>query len=305
MTPFPILVSSAGRRGALVQILRRSLAHLSLGGPILATDVSGYAAAFHLADRGIVVPPQSDPGFVDALLEICEREQVRLVVPTHDGELPLLAAARDRFADDRDDGLDLVARDDRDRPGQGADTRLADRARVSDRPPGNRRRRAGRGGGVAVAADREAALRLGRHRRRALRLGVRPAGGRRRRAGARARRRAHRRRARAARRPLPGGGAAAADRGPRRRGRQGRHRPARRPRVARPQHRGDAAGRLRRAQRAGLRGRRRAARDRGQRPVRRRLPARLRGGRASTRVDDRGDPRASVDASPTTGARAS
>src|SRR5205085_8222997 len=70
-----------------------------LGGPVVATDVSGYAAAFHLAARGIVVPPHADPGFVDALLEICEREQVRLVVPTHDGELPLLAAARDRFAD--------------------------------------------------------------------------------------------------------------------------------------------------------------------------------------------------------------
>jgi carbamoyl-phosphate synthase large subunit len=97
MTPFPILVSSAGRRGALVGILRRSLANLGLSGPILATDVSGYAAAFHLADRGIVVPPQADPGFVDALLDVCERERVRLVVPTHDGELPLLAAARDRF----------------------------------------------------------------------------------------------------------------------------------------------------------------------------------------------------------------
>ncbi len=81
-----------------MSILRRSLANLGLTGPILASDVSGYAAAFHLADRGIVVPPQSDPGFVAALLQICEREGVRLVVPTHDGELPLLAAARERFA---------------------------------------------------------------------------------------------------------------------------------------------------------------------------------------------------------------
>jgi carbamoyl-phosphate synthase large subunit len=98
MEPFSILVSSAGRRGALVGILRRSLANLGLAGDIIASDVSGYAAAFHLADRGFVVPPQSDPGFVDALLELCEREHVRLVVPTHDGELSLLAGARDRFA---------------------------------------------------------------------------------------------------------------------------------------------------------------------------------------------------------------
>ena len=98
MEAFGILVSSAGRRGALVAILRRALAQLGLEGPIVAADVSGYSAAFHLADRGALVPPQSDPGFVDALLELCEREAIRLVIPTHDGELPLLAAARDRFA---------------------------------------------------------------------------------------------------------------------------------------------------------------------------------------------------------------
>ena len=160
MTPFPILVSSAGRRGALVAILRRSLANLGLTGPILASDVSGYAAAFHLADRGIVVPPQSDAGFVDALLEICEREQVRLVVPTHDGELPLLAAARDRFAAVGTTVSISDARDDRDRPRQGADARLADRARLPDRPPGHRVADVlAAAASLAVAADREAALR--------------------------------------------------------------------------------------------------------------------------------------------------
>jgi carbamoyl-phosphate synthase large subunit len=81
-----------------VAILRRALANLGLEGPIVASDVSGYSAAFHLADRGALVPPHADPGFVDALLELCEREAIRLVIPTHDGELPLLAAARDRFA---------------------------------------------------------------------------------------------------------------------------------------------------------------------------------------------------------------
>jgi len=98
MDRFGILVSSAGRRGALVAILRRALANLGLDGPVVASDVSGYSAAFHLADRGLLVPRQSDPGFVDALLELFEREAIRLVVPTHDGELPPLAAARDRFA---------------------------------------------------------------------------------------------------------------------------------------------------------------------------------------------------------------
>lgn len=95
--PFGVLVSSAGRRGALVQLLRQTLRELGLTGEVAASDQSPLSAAFHLADRGELVPPQTDPGFIDALLEICERRRIRLLIPTHDGELPILAAARTRF----------------------------------------------------------------------------------------------------------------------------------------------------------------------------------------------------------------
>lgn len=97
-TRFPILVSSAGRRGALVGILRRTLADLGLDGEIVATDMTPLSSALQLADRRAVVPPQTDPDFVDATLAVCREHGVRLVVPTHDGELPLLSDARERFA---------------------------------------------------------------------------------------------------------------------------------------------------------------------------------------------------------------
>jgi carbamoyl-phosphate synthase large subunit len=98
-TRFPILVSSAGRRGGLVGILRRTLADLGLDGEIVATDMTALSSALQLADRRAVVPPQTDPGFVDATLAVCRAHGVRLVVPTYDGELPLLSAARERFAE--------------------------------------------------------------------------------------------------------------------------------------------------------------------------------------------------------------
>ena len=96
---FPILVSSAGRRGALVGILRRTLADLGLDGEIVASDMTPLSSAAQLADRRVVVPTQGDPSFIDATLEACRTHGVRLLVPTHDGELPLLAAARERFAE--------------------------------------------------------------------------------------------------------------------------------------------------------------------------------------------------------------
>ena len=85
--PYNVLISSAGRRVSLLTAFRQSLTDLGLSGRILATDMSRSSAARWSADSSFDVPPCSDPGFVPALLEICDREQVRLIVPTIDTEL--------------------------------------------------------------------------------------------------------------------------------------------------------------------------------------------------------------------------
>lgn len=57
------------------------------------------SAAFHEADEGFLVPPCDDDGFIPALLELCSREHIGLIVPTIDTELQALAEQRDRFRD--------------------------------------------------------------------------------------------------------------------------------------------------------------------------------------------------------------
>ncbi len=96
---FNILVSSAGRRVALVQILRRTLSDLGLRGRILATEITRVASAWQAADGGFLVPRCSDSDFVPELLKICRSESVQLLVPTIDPELEPLATARAAFAD--------------------------------------------------------------------------------------------------------------------------------------------------------------------------------------------------------------
>jgi len=95
---FNVLLSSAGRRVALLQAFRRALARLELAGGVFAADASRLSSAFHLADRAFPVPPCTDPSFIPAMLELCERWSVRLLVPTIDTELPVYAAHRERFA---------------------------------------------------------------------------------------------------------------------------------------------------------------------------------------------------------------
>lgn len=94
---FNVLISSAGRRVAQVDIFRRTLRAMGLDGEVLATDMSPLSSAFHSADRSILVPPCTDPAFVDTMLELCERQSVRLLVPALDPELPIYAANRHLF----------------------------------------------------------------------------------------------------------------------------------------------------------------------------------------------------------------
>jgi carbamoyl-phosphate synthase large subunit len=102
MTPdraeaFNVLLSSAGRRVALLNILRRTLREMDLPGKVFAADSSKLSSAFHSADRAFQVPSCASAEFVPAMLDICRRHGVRLLIPTIDQELPVYAEHRDRF----------------------------------------------------------------------------------------------------------------------------------------------------------------------------------------------------------------
>ncbi len=92
-----VLISSAGRRVALMDAFRGALGRLDLPGAVLAADASRLSAGFHHADRAYQVPRCLAPEFVPFMLDLCRRERVRLLVPTLDTELPVYAAHRAEF----------------------------------------------------------------------------------------------------------------------------------------------------------------------------------------------------------------
>lgn len=91
-----VLITSVARKVPLVRAFRGATA--ALGGRVVGADVSPLAAGLYEADEARVVPRSNDVTFIPVLLELCERDDIGLVVPTRDEELPVLAAARDRFA---------------------------------------------------------------------------------------------------------------------------------------------------------------------------------------------------------------
>jgi len=96
---FDVLISSAGRRVGLMTCWRRSLDALGLKGRILAADMSKLSSAAALADGAFIVPRCTSDEFVPFMLDLCRRENIRVIVPTIDTELPVYAEHRQAFKD--------------------------------------------------------------------------------------------------------------------------------------------------------------------------------------------------------------
>lgn len=95
--PFAVMLSAAGRRVALLQLLRQSIEQLGHFPRVVATDISPLGAAYQLADERRIVPRYSDNGCLEALLSICRECRIRLIIPTIDPDLPFFAQHREAF----------------------------------------------------------------------------------------------------------------------------------------------------------------------------------------------------------------
>lgn len=93
-----VILSSAGRRVALMECFRSALRELGERGSVVAIDAALSAPAGHAADEFRLIPRCDEPGFGRALHEIACQESTALIVPTIDPELPVYAAAADRLS---------------------------------------------------------------------------------------------------------------------------------------------------------------------------------------------------------------
>ena len=93
-----ILISSGGRRVALANCFRGALKDRAVGGFLATIDSGTTAPLSFCTDHAWHVPRCTAPGFTDAVLDLCIRHSINLVVPTIDTELPGYARDRERFA---------------------------------------------------------------------------------------------------------------------------------------------------------------------------------------------------------------
>lgn len=91
-----ILILSAGTRNKIVQYFKETV---NGDGMVIATDMSSLAPAIYEADKHYIVPRMTEPGYIEIILDICKKENIKGVLSLIDPELSLLAKNKERFAE--------------------------------------------------------------------------------------------------------------------------------------------------------------------------------------------------------------
>lgn len=88
------LILAAGTRNKIVQYFKRTFDGVGI---VVATDSSLLGPAIYDADKYYIVPPITTSGYINQILEICEKEQISGVLSLIDPELGLLAQNKEKF----------------------------------------------------------------------------------------------------------------------------------------------------------------------------------------------------------------
>jgi carbamoyl-phosphate synthase large subunit len=95
---FGILFTCIGRRVSLLNSFRRAAKQLKINASFFGTDTTPLSSALQLCDKRFLVKPTTHPRYISELLSIVKTNRVKLLVPTVDLDLKILAKNKPRFA---------------------------------------------------------------------------------------------------------------------------------------------------------------------------------------------------------------
>jgi len=93
-----ILITSAGQRVSLVRAFQKELRAFAPSANVLTVDMNPeISPACRVSDGFFKVRRVTDSHYIPELVSLCERESIRMIIPTIDTELQVLSANRDEF----------------------------------------------------------------------------------------------------------------------------------------------------------------------------------------------------------------
>jgi carbamoyl-phosphate synthase large subunit len=93
-----VLFTCIGRRVSLLNSFRRAAKQLKIKASFFGTDTTELTPALQLSDKAFLVKPITHPGYITQLLSIVKANKVKLLVPTVDLDLKVLARNKAKFA---------------------------------------------------------------------------------------------------------------------------------------------------------------------------------------------------------------
>ncbi len=93
-----VLFTCIGRRVSLLNSFRRAAKQLNINASFFGTDTTELSSAMQLCDKGFLVKPTAHTGYIKQLLTIVKTNRVKLLIPTVDLDLKLLAQNKPKFA---------------------------------------------------------------------------------------------------------------------------------------------------------------------------------------------------------------
>ncbi|MBR6147693.1 MAG: ATP-grasp domain-containing protein [Lachnospiraceae bacterium] len=104
-TKHNILVTSAGRRGYIIDYFKEVL---NGNGKVHVGNSNIFSAAMSHGDRSVITPNIYDQNYVEFLLDYCMKEEIDIIVPLFDIDLPILAKNEAVF---KENGVRVIVSD--------------------------------------------------------------------------------------------------------------------------------------------------------------------------------------------------
>jgi len=96
MKKINVLITAASRRVPLVRAFRDAVAKFGKG-RVITTDINPLSPALYFGNRHHIVPLTTDRYYIPIIESICDVEDVSLIIPTIDDELPIFGRVRERL----------------------------------------------------------------------------------------------------------------------------------------------------------------------------------------------------------------
>jgi len=104
-----ILITSAGRRVSLVRFFQKELKSVFAEAKVFTTDANpDYASACRISDGYFKMQRVTEPNYIDDLLQLAIKNDVKIIVPTIDTELLILSKNIEVF---KSKGIEVVISD--------------------------------------------------------------------------------------------------------------------------------------------------------------------------------------------------